>query len=111
MLIPSGFLRDASSSLGLYLQGVSDNELGGPVLQNVFETVGFNTVARNDEDNVSQVASIITTKFSKFRTALERIVAALDGGTRVSSNAECCSIPPHQFKYDPRYGAWPSTRG
>ena len=101
---PSAFLRDASSSLGLYLQGVSDNELGGPVLQNVFETVGFNTVARNDEDTVSQVASIITTKFNKFRTALERIVAALDDGTRVSSHAECCSIPPHQFKYDPRYG-------
>lgn len=101
-------MRDAASSLGLYLQGVSNNEMGAPLLQSVVDKIGFVSRERNTTGTLMTLSTIIRSKIVKFKETLENLVNIIDteGGniTNADNFIRCCSIPAHQFKYDQHFG-------
>ena len=62
-------------SLGVYLQGISNNELGTPFLQNLMDSVGFKTIPRNDTNTANKLAKSLQSKFINFKAALNNIAA------------------------------------
>ena len=101
-------MRGAASSLGLYLQGVSNNELGAPLLQSVVDAIGFNSQERNSTGKLRTLSTIIRSKIVKFKETLENLVNNIESEgentTKADNFIRCCSVPPHQFKYDPHFG-------
>ena len=104
----SSYLRDAASSLGLYLQGVANNELGAPMLQGGVDKIGFVSRERNTTGTLRTLSNIIRSKIVKFKETLENLVNIIETEGENITNADnfirCCSIPAHQFKYDQHFG-------
>ena len=92
----SSYLRDAASSLGLYLQGVSNNELGAPLLQSVVDKIGFVSRERNTTGTLKTLSTIIRSKIIMFKETLENLVNIIETEGENITNADnfirCCLI-------------------
>ena len=100
-------MRDSASSLGLFLKGISNKELGIPELQTVLDKSVIKKFDRNDSVTLSNIATSITAKFKKYKEALEEIGKVVEEDTKILTDdgfTRCCAIPVHQFKVDPQFG-------
>eukprot|EP00092_Neocalanus_flemingeri_P025509 GFUD01027657.1.p1 GENE.GFUD01027657.1~~GFUD01027657.1.p1 ORF type:complete len:1354 (+),score=262.26 GFUD01027657.1:1877-5938(+) len=103
-------LEESSATLGLYLRGVSNNELATPVLQSVLNQLPYVTFARNDTNTATEIANNIQLKLEKYGRLLTKIrtsVEELYFWSHSPPNLHfppCCSLSPVQFKHDSNFG-------
>jgi len=104
-------IEESSKTLGLYLRGVSNQELGVPVLQSVFDQLPYISFLRNDTNTAMEIANRIKSKMSvyidlvsKIKTAVEMQYFRIHPQNPVPDLPNCCSIPPVQLKFDRNFG-------
>ena len=102
-------MAESSKTLGLTLRGVSNKELGVPMLQSIFDQLPYIKYVRNDTAVVRDIATRLSNKLSTYRDVVAKIKSVVEilyfsTPSPLPNLPPCCSLSPPQLKYDQHFG-------